>query len=149
MPESCPKASPPWLNSGVARGNQTFWPSKGTANRRVRALAALARELHNEMRDIARVDAGGETMVALQQMYSNVVNEGILMQARTKLLEGLVPEKVALLEEVANQLEEVGKQADQLASEVPNTSVRPLRDVAEVARQGTRQIRNVYLKEPL
>ena len=110
-----------------------------TADDRVVALAKLADELHQEMRDIARVDTSGENMTALQQMYAKVVYEGILSQARQ--VSGTAAEKKATLEQLANRLLEVGKQADELAAEVPQVSVRPLRDVAVVARKGAERIR--------
>jgi hypothetical protein len=112
-----------------------------TAEQKIAALKVLADQLHQEMRDICRVDPTGENMEELQKMYQDVVLSGIVMQAQRKLLSGTVKENQDELAKLEDWLSQAGKQAEQLAADVPQSSVGPLKEVAKAAEQGTKRIR--------
>lgn len=113
-----------------------------TPAERVAILAKVADDLNQEMRDIARADATGENMQALEEMYRRVVLNGLVAQA--KLVERT--QREAVLAKIADGLAQAGQRAEQTAAEAPQHSADRLREAAMTAREGTKKIR-AFIKE--
>lgn len=135
-----PPSADPLLES-VVRLNVELAKTKD-ATERVDVLTRLADELNQEMRDIARADATGENMQILEQMYRRVILQGLIAQA--KMIERTKREQV--LGRVADSLAVAGKNADQSAAEAPEHSAVRLRNAADIAREGAKEIR-LLIKE--
>jgi hypothetical protein len=108
---------------------------------RVAVLAQIADEVNREMRDIARADATGDNMQALEEMYRKVVLNGLVSQA--KLLDRSDKSQREILGKVADGLAQSGQRAEQMAAESPQHSAERLREAATTAREGTKRIRNL------
>lgn len=108
-----------------------------TAAERVKVLARVADELHQEMREIARADATGEDMQALEKMYRDVVLDGLISQA--KLVDRGQREQI--LTKVADGLIQASQRAEKTAQEAPEHSATPLRDAASAAKDGNKRLR--------
>jgi len=102
----------------------------------VKVIVRMADELNLEMREIARADATGDNMQALEGMYRRVVLKALVEQA------GKVErsQREAVLGSVAKSLARAGDQAEQTAKEAPEHSAAALREAADTARQGTREM---------
>jgi hypothetical protein len=133
-----PVATPrdPLLDSLVRLNVDLADPKKQTAAERVQILALVAEDLNNEMRDIARADASGENMRDLEKMYRKVVLDGLVAQAR------LVDrsQREVVLGKIAASLARAGQNAENTAKESPQHSAESLRDAADAAHEGTKQI---------
>jgi hypothetical protein len=103
----------------------------GSAPERMKALAKLADTLHDEARTLARITPG-EDMTSLASMYRQVVQQGLVPQAR----ELSDQERKATLPKYAERLSEAEQEANRLAEEVPVGSKDQLKEIAEVARAG-------------
>ena len=106
---------------------------------RVQILARVADELNGEMREIARADATGENMQALEEMYRKVVLSGLIDQA--KLVER--SQREVVLGKIADGLTRSARDADEMAGQSPQHSARSLSEAADTARRGTKQIRSL------
>ena len=135
-----PQPGDPLLES-VVRLNVELAKTQTPAER-VDVLTKLADELNQEMRDIARADGTGDNMQALEHMYRKVVLQGLIAQA--KLIER--SKREAILGRIADNLALAGKSADQSAAESPEHSAARLRNAAEIAREGVKEIR-LLIKE--
>lgn len=113
-----------------------------TPAERVAVLAKVADKLNDEMRDIARADATGENMQALEEMYRKVVLNGLVAQA--KLVDR--KDREVLLGKIADGLAQAGKKADDMAAESPEHSAASLREAAGAAREATKRLR-VLIRE--
>jgi len=107
-----------------------------SASERIVVLARLADELNQEMRDIARADATGENMQALEGMYKKVVLTGLIVQA--KELRGV--ERELVLKKIVEGLKQAEQNAQQTAAQAPEHSARVLRDAAAVAKEGQKRL---------
>lgn len=113
-----------------------------TERDRLEALTDLATDLHSETRTLAS-SAVGEDLVVLSQMYSKVVRDGVVKRA-----EFLSPkERTSVLNPLVSRLEQMEKQAEQLADEAPAASADTLRSMAAAARAGTQQLRSFMREE--
>ena len=136
-PPAVPTPSDPMLDNLVKLNVEMA--KTNTAAERVALLSKMAEELNQEMRDIARADATGENMQALEEMYKKVVLNGLVNQA--KLVERTQRDNVLI--KVAESLAQAGQKAEQMAAESPQLSAERLRDAAGTAREGTKRIRNL------
>jgi hypothetical protein len=139
-PEQSPGPADPLLDS-VVRLNVELARTQ-SATERVDVLTKLADELNQEMREIARADATGENMQALELMYRKVILQGLIAQA--KMVKRAEREQV--LGRIADNLAQAGKNADQSAAEAPEHSAVRLRNAADIAREGAKEIR-LLIKE--
>lgn len=139
-PQGNPQPADPMLES-VVRLNVELAKAQ-SASERVDVLTRLADELNQEMRDIARADATGENMQALELMYRKVVLQGLVVQA--KRVERSKREQV--LGRIADSLAQAGKNAEQTATEAPEQSALRLRNAADIAREGVKELR-LLIKE--
>jgi hypothetical protein len=139
-----PPSADPLLES-VVRLNVELAKTKD-ATERVDVLTRLADELNQEMRDIARADATGENMQILEQMYRKVILQGLITQAKVvaKMVERSKCEQV--LGRIADSLAQTGQNTEQSAAEAPEHSAVRLRNAAEIAREGAKEIR-LLIKE--
>jgi hypothetical protein len=135
-----PPPADPLLES-VVRLNVELAKTKDAAER-VDVLTRLADELNQEMRDIARADATGENMQALEQMYRKVILQALIAQA--KMIDRAKREQV--LGRIADSLAQTGKHTEQSAAEAPEHSAVRLRNAADIAREGAKEIR-LLIKE--
>ncbi len=138
--QQAPQPADPLLDS-VVRLNVELAKTQ-SATERVDVLTRLADELNQEMRDIARADGTGENMQALEQMYRDVVLQALIAQA--KMVEK--PKREQVLGRIADSLAQAGKISDQSAAEAPEHSAVRLRNAADIARAGAKEIR-LLIKE--
>jgi hypothetical protein len=110
-----------------------------TPAERVKVLARLADELNHEMREIARADATGENMQALEEMYRNVILNGLVDQA--KLVER--SQREVVLVKIVDGLVQSAKKAEDAAKQAPEHSASALNAAADTARDGTKRIRRL------
>ncbi|MCE9534138.1 MAG: hypothetical protein K8T89_23925 [Planctomycetes bacterium] len=110
-----------------------------TAEEQVVVLARVAGELNHEMRQIARADATGENMQALEKMYKKVVIQGLVAQARRIDRS----KREAVLFKIVDELDEAEKNARQMADESPQHSAQSLIEAADTARDGTKTLRRL------
>jgi hypothetical protein len=96
---------------------------------RVETLAALADDLHGEMRSLARAGTR-EDLETLAVLYKRVLEDGILKQA------DLLPraQRAQVLKPIANRLSLAGNEAQQLAGQVEVDRKESLQSMAQVAR---------------
>jgi hypothetical protein len=96
---------------------------------RVETLAALAEELHGEMRSLAHAGTA-EDLKTLAALYEKVVRQGVLEQA------GRLPagQRQQVLKPIAGRLSLVSNEAEQLATEVAADRVEALQSMAKAAR---------------
>jgi hypothetical protein len=136
-PPRVPSPPDPLLDS-LVKLNVELATTK-TPVERVNVLARVADELNHEMREIARADATGENMQALEGMYRDVVLKGLLDQA--KLVDN--SQREVVLGKVEKSLALSARQADEMAEKSPQHSAVALKDAAETAREGTKRIRRL------
>jgi hypothetical protein len=136
-PAPIPSPADPFLDN-LVKLNVELATSK-TAVDRVKILARVADELNQEMRDIARADATGENMQALEQMYRKVVLKGLVDQAKQVEL----AQREVVLGKIADRLTQAGQKAEHSATESPEHSASALREAATTAKDGTKQIRSL------
>ena len=139
-PMKVPSPADPLLDS-LVRLNVDLAKTQ-TAAERVVVLAKVADELNDEMRGIARADATGENMQALEEMYRRVVVKGLVAQA--KLIDR--KDREVLLGKIADGLAQAGDKAEKMAAESPEHSAASLREAAVTARDATKRLR-VLIRE--
>jgi hypothetical protein len=110
-----------------------------TAADSVRVLAKIADELNGEMREIARADATGENMRALEEMYRKIVLRAIVEQAAR--VERSQREEV--LTAVVKGLTISQERTRQMAQESPEHSAEALNRAAETAEEGKTRLRRL------
>jgi hypothetical protein len=102
---------------------------------RVQTLAALAEDLHGEMRSLARAGTA-EDLKTLAALYQRVLADGILKQAKR-----LPPEQQKeVLKPIADQLSQAANEADQLAVEAAADRAESLKSMALAARTANQQL---------
>lgn len=102
-----------------------------TPRERVETLADMAGDLHGETKALAK-EAREKDLADLAGMYSQVVREGIVKLA-AQVPDG---ERQKVLEPIAGRLARAGREADQLAEQLPASSAAPVREMADAAREG-------------
>jgi hypothetical protein len=95
---------------------------------RVETLAALADELHGEMRSLARAGTA-EDLKTLAALYEKVVRKGVLEQA-SQLPAG---QREQVLKPIAGRLSLMANEAEQLATEVEADRAEALKSMAKAA----------------
>jgi hypothetical protein len=109
---------------------------------RLEILGGLADDLSNGARGLARV-ATEDELRELSGFYRQVVNDGILKQARA-LPPALPPaERLSLLNDLSAKLAEAGQEADRIARESPPQAQSSLKNIADTARQGQNILRDL------
>src|SRR5262249_46833356 len=99
-------------------------------------LAALARELDGETRNLARV-AGEKELMALADLYDDVVRKGVLARADDVPL----ADREKVLTPIAGELFAASTAAKRLAEDVPASAAAPLKKIAAAADEGNRVLR--------
>jgi hypothetical protein len=106
-----------------------------TPEKTMTTLAAVARDLDDQTRRLARV-AGSEDLRSLAALYDDVVRKGMLVHA-----DEVPEENKQVLKDIAEQLFATSREAGQLAKEVPPGAAVPLRAIADAARDGNTALR--------
>jgi hypothetical protein len=110
--------------------------------KRMTQLVAMADKLHTQIREIAHVDAEGENLTKLADLYYRVVWKGIVSNARNMP----EPQQKALLPDIVKHLAEAGEQAAALKENVQQSAKEPLDKVIIDARDASKTIRDEILK---
>jgi hypothetical protein len=98
---------------------------------RVETLAALAAELHGEMRSLAHAEnSTPEDLKALAALYAKAVRQGVLKQA-ARLPDD---QRQQVLRPIADRLSREANEAEQLAAEVGADRAEAIKSMAEAAR---------------
>jgi hypothetical protein len=105
---------------------------------RLEALTELAVDLYRETGALL-VAGDGDDLTALAQMYSRVVRDGVVERARSLDRK----ERAQVLTPLAERLENMEKQAEEMAAALPTPSANSLRDMAAAAHEGTEQLRSL------
>jgi hypothetical protein len=98
------------------------------------ALSDLAYTIHDEARALHKVTP--DEMASLASMYRQVVEDGLVPQARSLGRD----ERRTQLARYAQRLAETEQEAHRLAEEAPADSIRPLREIEAVAKEGKTQL---------
>ena len=140
-PSSSTRAVGFWLLASLTQRNVRL--ARADTNReRIQTLTDLAADLHRESKAIAAA-ADEKDLTALAQMYSNVVRDGVVGQARSLPAQ----DRGKVLNDLVDRLEEMEKQADRLAEVLPTTPANSLRKIAGAAREGTQELRALMREE--
>jgi hypothetical protein len=98
---------------------------------RVETLAALAAELHGEMRSLAHAEnSTPEDLKTLAALYEKVVREGVLERAGQLPVE----QRQQVLRPIADRLSREANEAEQLAAEVAADRAEVIKSMAAAAR---------------
>jgi hypothetical protein len=131
-----PKPPDPLLASMVERDLRLA--AAKLPGERVETLADLADDLQGSTRNLIN-DGQPEDLIALAQLYQQVVHDGIVAQAQA-----LPPEERArLLEGIAKRLVDAAEEAERQAKVLPESSKIPLIIIARAAREGDRSLRSI------
>jgi hypothetical protein len=112
-----------------------------TSQERVQELSNLAEELRGETRILATAADPGDLM-KLAKLYGKVIDEGIIQRA-SALPE---QERAKVLKPIADKLEKAGKEADELARQVPQAA-GSLELIAMAARRGNDKLTSLLAEE--
>jgi hypothetical protein len=118
----------------VVRAKVSVDTAKSTTER-LQVLSRLADDLNDQARNLSAVAPGPE-MTLLAQLYTQVIHEGLVSQARSLTAE----ERRTLLAAYADKLARTADEAEKLANEAPVGSDRPLREIAAAAREGRTEL---------
>ena len=107
-----------------------------SAQKKVETFAALAQDLENETRNLARV-ASAEELGTLAELYDDVIRKGLLAQA------GEVPpdDREKILLPIADRLFQSSKSVAQLAQDVPPAAAPSLKKMAAIAEKANQALR--------
>jgi hypothetical protein len=117
--------------------NRNLSFAKATSTQaKVETLAALAQDLEDETRNLARVGSA-EELETLADLYNDVVTKGLLAQA------GDVPpdDCVKVLQPIADRLFQSSKNVAQLAQDVPPAAAPSLKKMAAIAENANQKLR--------
>jgi hypothetical protein len=110
------------------------WAAARTPHERLEVLTRLENEIHGQLAGRAR--GAADKLNDLAQLYDQLVEHGILVQARDVPAE----DRPQVLEQVRQQLIATESEATRLASEAPPGWAEPLRHIAAKARDGDRRL---------
>jgi hypothetical protein len=114
-----------------------------TPRKRVEALADMADALRHQGQALRRADAE-EEMGEVARLYEEVVREGVVARARTLP----APERRQVLAPIARRLARAEREARRLAGRADAPAAAPLLRMAEAARAGDRELREMIEEAP-
>lgn len=133
QPEFVETQKHPLLERIVAR--DIAMAGADTPAKRLEVLGGMAEDLAGETRGMARVASPAE-LKDLARWYDKVVTDGLVRHART-LPQG---DKQKLLGPLAARLEADASETDELAREAPQDALPTLKRMADIAREGAREL---------
>jgi hypothetical protein len=115
-----------------------------TPRKRVEALADMAESLRQQGQALRRADDGAEEMGEVARLYEQVVREGVVARARQ-----LPPaERRQVLDPIVRRLARAERESRRLAGRPDTPAPGPLLRIADAARQGDRELRDLMEEAP-